>query len=366
MPTGGAGRRAAYHRRVSRRSACGVAGVAVLLLIGLLFVVPVPFSVLSPGPSCNTVGAGARDCPSTSKPGIDAPLITVPAAYDHPSTSRLIFLTVSELNGEPTAGQALVDAVLPGHAIVPRELLHPPGQSEHATQQQDTKDMVRAADESVVVAEQALGLDRAQVETVQAGPATGVLRVGDLLLSVDGRPVSSAAAFIAAVGGTSTTTPYEIGIERNGTPHTVTLHKAIIAGKAVFGIEVADAPSVPIEVTLDPTVIGGPSAGLMFALGIYDRLTPGNLAGSTVVAGTGQLDLQHLGQVDAIGGIQQKLYAARHHDHATVFLAPADNCADTRGAVPAGLRVVPVASFTAALAVLAQVRAGDLSALPRC
>ena len=99
--------------------------------------------------------------------------------------------------------------------------------------------------------------------------------------------------------------------------------------------------------------IGGPSAGMMFALGIIDKLTPMNLTGGKFIAGTGEIEAS--GQVDAIGGIQQKMVGARDAG-ATVFLTPAANCPDTKGAVPAGLRLVKVSTLSQAVTYLEDLK----------
>jgi PDZ domain-containing protein len=357
---------------VSRSVACAIAAGAALLLLVALFLVPVNYAVLGPGPACNTVGNGTSLCPSLSASGINAPLISVPAADDHPSTSHLSLLTVSQNNDRPNAVQALWDWLHRGSAVVPLEIVDPPGQSSEQVAKQDTSDMVTAQDSAVVAAELQLGLGRAEIVSVSAGPATGLLQPGDQVLTVDGRAVDSADAVIAATAGTSTSTVYTLGVLRGSARLTVSLHKALLEDPttntrvARLGLDLENIGTIPVTITLNPNAIGGPSAGLMFALGVYDLLTPGNLAGSTIVAGTGTIAPNSGGTVGPIGGIQQKLYAARHDVHATLFLAPQSNCADTKGAVPKGLQVVPVSTMTQALAVLAQVRAGNTASLPHC
>ena len=101
--------------------------------------------------------------------------------------------------------------------------------------------------------------------------------------------------------------------------------------------------------------IGGPSAGMMFALGIIDKLTPMNLTGGRFIAGTGEITAS--GQVQAIGGIQQKMVGARNAG-ATIFLAPASNCSDVKGAIPAGLQVVKVGTLDQAVTDLEALKAG--------
>ena len=109
--------------------------------------------------------------------------------------------------------------------------------------------------------------------------------------------------------------------------------------------------------------IGGPSAGLMFSLGIYDTLTPGSLTGGGVVAGTGTMD--PYGNVGPIGGIQQKIAGARN-DGAELLLVPADNCDEVVGHVPDGLEVVKIGSFDDALGAVKAIAANDVRSLPRC
>jgi PDZ domain-containing protein len=93
----------------------------------------------------------------------------------------------------------------------------------------------------------------------------------------------------------------------------------------------------------------------MFALGIIDKLTKLDLTGGKFIAGTGEIEAS--GKVDPIGGIQQKMIGARNAG-ATVFLTPAANCADAKGAVPAGLRLVKVSTLNDAVTALENLRTG--------
>jgi PDZ domain-containing protein len=124
---------------------------------------------------------------------------------------------------------------------------------------------------------------------------------------------------------------------------------------------VAESFIFPFRVNIKVGDIGGPSAGMMFALGIVDKLTPANLTGGRFVAGTGEISAD--GAVSAIGGIQQKMAGARAAG-ATIFLTPAANCGDTTGAVPAGLRLVKVATLRQAINDLTALKAGR--SVPGC
>jgi PDZ domain-containing protein len=118
----------------------------------------------------------------------------------------------------------------------------------------------------------------------------------------------------------------------------------------------------PITVKISVGDVGGPSAGLMFALGIYDKLTPGDLTGGRFIAGTGTIDPE--GHVGPIGGIQQKMVAARDAG-ATVFLTPTKNCGDAVAAAPKGLRLVRVDTLHGALQALTALRTGQ-GPIPAC
>jgi len=104
-----------------------------------------------------------------------------------------------------------------------------------------------------------------------------------------------------------------------------------------------------------------PSAGMMFALGIIDKLTKMDLTAGRFIAGTGEIEPS--GRVDPIGGIQQKMVGARNAG-ATIFLTPAANCADAKGAIPAGLRLVKVSTLNQAVTYLEALKAGHSA--PSC
>jgi PDZ domain-containing protein len=353
---------------VSRRSvALLVAGVSVLVLGALLFIVPVPYAILGPGPVCNTLGSGTHNCPSTSH----TTLITVsPAAADYPDPSgRLGATTVSVFNNEPSLAHAIASWFTSSEAVVPREVIVPPDQSAKQFQQQGRQEMQEAQSSAVDAAEGALGLLNVTVVSVEAGfPAAMTLRAGDVITAFDGTPIRSATQLTnLSTSNTDPNAQFTFTVLRAGVSQHITLgrKKSPQSGTLVFGISLNNVPrGVKVSVTLDPNAVGGPSAGLMLALGVYDRLTPGSLTGTTIVAGTGTID--DAGTVGAIGGIQQKMYAARHDFKARIFLAPASDCSDAKGAIPKGLQVVKVSTFDDALHALAAVRAGNTAGLPHC
>ena len=133
------------------------------------------------------------------------------------------------------------------------------------------------------------------------------------------------------------------------------------AGRPVMGVQVTEQYQFPFTVKFSVGDIGGPSAGMMFALGIIDKLTPMNLTNGKFIAGTGEITAA--GQVQPIGGIQQKMVGARNAG-ATIFLAPATNCSDVKGAIPAGLQVVKVSTLNQAVDDLEAIKSGQ--SVPSC
>ena len=121
-----------------------------------------------------------------------------------------------------------------------------------------------------------------------------------------------------------------------------------------------------IEVTLELADVGGPSAGLLFSLGIVDKLngdgSGGDLTGGRVIAGTGTIDAN--GTVGAVGGVPLKTQAARR-DGATVFLVPKDECSDARAELPDGLRLIPVTTLRSAVDALVSLENGK-GQVPSC
>ncbi len=145
-------------------------------------------------------------------------------------------------------------------------------------------------------------------------------------------------------------------IRRGGAEQTVQLKTAATPGEAtrpMVGISIGVDSPVKVSVNLGQD-IGGPSAGTAFALAIYDKLTPGPLLDGKHVAGTGTIDA--LGQVGAIGGIQQKIAGAKN-DGATVFLVPAPNCDAALHADVKDIRLVKITTLNEAIAALQAVTA---------
>jgi PDZ domain-containing protein len=179
-----------------------------------------------------------------------------------------------------------------------------------------------------------------------------VLSLGDVITAFNGTPVESVPQLRELLATNGAETPGTVSFIRGGVSQEAQVTPMDVEGKVVLGIGAKAKYDFPFDVTIRLDAVGGPSAGMMFALGIIDKLTPENITDGNHFAGTGTIDAQ--GNVGPIGGIQQKLFGAKKAG-ATYFLAPADNCDEVVGHVPSGLQVYSVKTLNDALSVLSFV-----------
>jgi len=350
-------------RAASRRQLTLIVAICGVLVAALAAVfVPVPYVILSPGPTLNTLGRGPAG----------RSLIQITGHPVYPTAGHLNLVTVS-FQGGPSDSLNIFAALrawlTPHEAVVPQEELFVPGQTQQQVVQQDTQQMTSSQQTATAAALCVLGIKFQVVDTVavvaKGLPADGVLRRGDVITAVDGKPVTCKASAASLIRARSPGGPVTLTVARTAGGHRVIrrfhLKTAAVQGIPVVGVKVAESYVFPFNVRIRVGDIGGPSAGLMFALGIVDKLTPGNLTGGRFVAGTGEISAD--GTVSAIGGIQQKMAGARQAG-ATLFLTPAANCADTSGAVPAGMRLVKVRNLASAVSALHALAAGR--SVPSC
>ncbi len=343
---------------MTRRTATLVASIVVLVIsLGLVTAFPVPFVSFSPGPVKDTLGA------TKGKPVIE---VTGHATF--PTTGQLDLTTVSVTSPERelTLPQAMRNWLDPHHDLFPRDIIYPPDQSADEVEQQNTAEMTGSQDSAIAAALQAANVPfHAKVSTVaKETPADGKLKAGDVVLAVDGVTVTQ----VPQVG--ELVRKHKVGenviflIRRGNAEQTVQLKTAPTPGETtrpMVGITIGVDSKVKVTVNLGQD-IGGPSAGTAFALAIYDKLTPGALLDGKHVAGTGTIDA--LGQVGAIGGIQQKIAGARE-DGATVFLVPGPNCEAALHADVKGIQLVKITTLTEAISALKAISAGT-GADPTC
>jgi PDZ domain-containing protein len=321
-----------------------VSGVLFLVLLVLTLTLPVPYVILSPGPTCNTIGTDT-DCGGTG-----APVIVINGAPAQKRAGNLNLTTVGVSTQKLTVFDALSAWLQSDRSVVPRSSIYPPGESEQQVDQQNTADFSSSQDNAVQAAACELGYPRAfgVIGLADKSPSLDKLRPGDAIVSVAGSPADTYPKLKAILDAKSPGTTVPVVVTRGGRQVTeqVTLGPPPKGGKGgSLGISVPPTTAclTPYTVQLGlGNEIGGPSAGLMFALGIIDKVGKTDLTDGKFIAGTGTLGVD--GKVGPIGGIQLKMIAARDKG-ATVFLAPADNCSDVRGATPSGLRVVKVSTL---------------------
>ena len=260
-----------------------IAGIGVVACLVVMFAVPVPYVALLPGPTYNTLG-----------PLHGKPVVQIKGERTFPASGHLNMVTVSYIGGPgsnpPFNIFAAIQAWLsPNEAVVPQQELFPPGQTQREVIKQDTLQMVDSQQTAQAAAFCQLGIKFTTIDTVASTikglPAAGRLHRGEVITAVDGKAVTcrhSAASIIQARPAGHQVT---LTISRGGTSRTVRLRTASFQGQPVIGVHVAESFKFPFKVKINIGNVGGPSAGLMFALAIIDKLTPANLTGGTFVAG---------------------------------------------------------------------------------
>ncbi|MCQ1955112.1 PDZ domain-containing protein [Arthrobacter sp. zg-Y826] len=357
----GAGRPAPAKRSARSRAMIASGALAgVLGAAGLLL--PAQYVVESPGPTFNTLGSAG-----------DAKIIEIEGRQSYPTEGELDLTTVY-VSGGPSTNISIFQAV-GGWAnnddvVYPTEFLYAPGTTSDEVDEENAAAMTSSQESAVAAALTQLDIGFTQELTVAAvvegSPAEGVLQTGDTVVAVGDTRIDGIESLRAVLndGGGS---PAEITVRRDGQEITESVTpRQSDSGTYQLGIELATSFEFPFEVSIGETLerVGGPSAGMMFALGIVDRLTPEPLTGGKHFAGTGTIDAA--GNVGPIGGIRQKLIGASDAG-AEYFLAPADNCGEVVGHIPEGLEVVRVSTLDEAIQAVEKLAAGGKAAdLPQC
>ena len=329
-----------------------------LLLSGLLAVVltagasaaTVPYVAYQPGPTFDTLGE------------VDGtPVIQVSGREVFETEGRLDLTTIS-LRSQLTLTEAVVSWLRRDRAVVPRELVFPPGQTDDEVRQRNAERLIASETAATTAALRQLGVPftvQVRIDAVQPGlPAEGKLQEGDVVTSVDGEPVGGSEDLRDRVSTRDPGTSLRVGYLRDGAEQQAELVTAAPPSgdaRSVIGVQLAEVAEYPFEVDITLKDVGGPSAGLMFALGILDKLGPESLTGGLYIAGTGEISTE--GDVGAIGGISQKIAAAEAKG-ADAFLVPEGNCAEAAGSAPEGIRLVRVETLQGALDALATLREG--------
>ncbi|WP_405768307.1 PDZ domain-containing protein [Actinacidiphila glaucinigra] len=335
-----------------------------LLCVALLW--RVPYAEMSPGPTVNTLGSHGGD-----------PVLQISGHKTYPASGHLNMTTVRVTSADYSMNlvEAVVGWLAHDQKVVEHDTLYPKGQTAEQADQENAEEFTQSQDSAKVAALDELGIpvgSRVIVSAVVKGaPAEGELHAGDVVKAVDGRPVKVAGDVAELVtkhkaGQKVVFTVVPKGAKGDATRDvTITTAKSADDGaaRAVVGIQAGVEHTFPFKIDIKLADVGGPSAGLMFALGIVDKLTPEDLTGGKFVAGTGTIDDE--GKVGPIGGIDMKTIGARQKG-AEYFLTPADNCAEAAADTPGGLTLVRVKTIDDALDALKDIREGRTSALPSC
>lgn len=346
---------------MSQRIKAGLAAVPLLAVMWILAaVVPLPYVTYYPGPTLDVLGDRESGEPivrvdghRTYEPGGHLSLTTI---YVDPPERRVGLIRLMGAWLDPDA------------AVYPRSAVYAPDVTDEQDHEMSAILMVSSQDAAVAAALTELGYDLpavVQVYNVEEGmPAAGKVQFGDQIVSVDGTKIDDPEQVSTLVRAKPAGTDMEWVLRRGGKDVTVTLAAEESDGAARVGITPGPGYQFPFDVNVDPGGgIGGPSAGLVFALAIYDNLTPGDLTGGQKVAGTGEITSS--GVVRPIGGAQQKVAAARDQGN-DLFLVPSANCDSLRGIDPGDMEVVSVATLHDAIDALKTWTDDPDADLPSC
>ena len=323
--------------------------------------------------------------------GIGALFVRLPYDTIAPGSSRQINDLVLVRNGPsyPPQGQVLETTVSVRERVTPYEVLFgwlspdidviseksvrgnvPP----KVYDQQNVEAMADSKKVAEAVALAHIGYNVVQgsgavVRSVQPNsPASAVLRPGDVLVGVDGKPISIETQAVAAVHAHKPGDRVRLSVVRgNAAPQTVEATLASYPGRggAFLGVVLETAGlqiKLPFDISIDSGTVVGPSAGAAYGLELLDVLTPGELTGGRKIAVTGELHLD--GTIGAIGGVAQKAVTVRRAG-ASVFIVPRANYKEAKAHAGNHLQVYAVNNFDDALRVLGSLKGSNALALAR-
>ncbi|WP_405440942.1 PDZ domain-containing protein [Streptomyces niveus] len=358
-----------------RRTATMLASTLVLiaLLCAGVFI-PVPYSEMSPGPTVNTLGDANGE-----------PVLHIAGRKTYPTTGHLNMTTVRVTGADYKMNvvEAVYGWLSHDNIVVPHNTLYPDGKTEEQSTQENAEEFSQSQESAKVAAlkEESIPVTSRVIvaAVVKDSPSDGTLHAGDVIKAVDGKSVQAPPDVAEIVTKHKpdedvvfTIVPAKVaeaaekaGKEPEGTEKVTVRTVKSDEGddRAIVGIQAGTDHTFPFEIDIKLADVGGPSAGLMFALGIVDKITPGDLTGGKFVAGTGTIDDN--GKVGPIGGIGMKLVGARQAG-ARYFLTPDENCATAASDIPDGLTLVRVKNIKDATASLKKIKSGDTAGLPSC
>src|SRR5690554_558787 len=352
-----------------RRPRRGVRAGWTLLLVAVIGTtalawMPSAYVIQQPGSTFDTLGSVTID-------DEEVELIEVPGetVYETDGSLRLLTVGVVGSRRTPVPWTDVVQAWFdPSKAVIPVDVAYPMGQTVEQSNEENQLLMTESQRAATAAALVELGYDIDSELTVRSvvpdSPADGQIEDGDRIVAANGVALLDASSLQDAVADTEAGDDIRLTVLRGAEEADVSLTPAAgFAPNPIIGVSVETSYDFPFEVTIQLEDVGGPSAGMMFALGIVDKLTPGAMTGGEDIAGTGTLTAS--GKVGAIGGIRQKLYGALNSG-SDWFLAPAGNCDEVVGNIPDGLTVFSVGTFEEALNAVEGISEGETAGLPTC
>ena len=330
--------------------------LAVAVAVGGSLIHP-PYVINKAGPAVDTLGELAG-----------APIIEITGGRSYPTSGKLAFTTVAQFGGpgdDINLWDLLIAVVNPEAEVMHRDSLYDRDLTREQLHDATTAQMAGSQNSAEAVVFQRLGYSqKAIVRSVAAGsPAHGRLLENDRITAVDGEPIERTAQVSELIQKADPAATVAITVRRNDATRVFDIAPVPSGGRRIIGVGLEAVFDGAPKVTINAGHVGGPSAGMMFALGVYDKLTPGELTGGQSIAGTGTMGYD--GKVGPIGGIEHKMVGAVR-DGATWFLAPAENCPQVVNNVPPGLGVVRVSTFTDAVEAVEKIADGSANTLPAC
>jgi Lon-like protease len=328
-------------KRFSWATAAFVLGAALLAVAGILYLAPSDKYIFLPGE--------ARPL---------APLVKAQGEKQDRNGGGIYYVAVDVR--QASILEEAIPGLHDGATLVPEDQVRPPGVDERARRRGELLEMSRSQEYAAAVALRELGMDvkvttsGALIEAVGGEfPAQGKLKAGDVIVAVDGMPVRNAAGLTERMASKRPGDDVRLRVRRGGEVLDITVPTVANprdSERAFLGVVISDDADVklPIRVDINLGNVGGPSAGLAFALDLLEELGRDVDRGRRIAA-TGEISLD--GQIRPVGGIKQKTIAARESGM-DLFLVPGENAAEARRYAD-GLRIVPVDSFQQALRKLA-------------
>ncbi len=345
---------------MSERTRAGLLALSLLAVLwGAAVFVPLPYVTYRPGPTVDILAEAD---------GEETVQVTGHKAYYDDGELRMTTVFVSSPEERVGLTELLRAYFDPDKAVWPRSAVYAPDETDESSDRESAGAMVSSQDTAVAAALTELGEKITPivdiVDITPGMPADGTLEVRDVLISIGGTTITSTQDVIDAIDGSPRGEPVAFVVRRGKKQVTVQVTPRTVDGDYRVGFSPGVGFDFPFRVSVDiPDRIGGPSAGLMISLAVFDTLTPGSLTDGADIAGTGTITPS--GKVGPIGGVQQKIAAARDAG-AELFFVPADNCDGIGGVDTGDMRLARATTMHRAVETLADWVADHDAPLPSC